>query len=89
MKFMHLTTISSKKLLDISYLISKRIAFVTEAYTCTIADNVIKSCILKAVKIFLSKNNYRKLKSIPLSDNTVSHRIDDMGMNIKSEVYFC
>ena len=87
MKFMHLTTISSKKLLDVSYLISKRIAFVSEAYT--IADNVIKSCILKAVKIFLSKNNYRKLKSIPLSDNTVSHRIDDMGMNIKSEVYFC
>ena len=84
-RFMHSTTISTKKnIFRISYLISKRIALAVEAHT--IAKNLIKPCILEAVKILLSKNNNQKLESIPLSNNTVSHHIDDMGMYIKSEV---
>ena len=52
-KFMHLTTISSKKLLKITYLISKRIAFASEVHTIT--ENLIKPCMLKAVKKFTER----------------------------------
>ena len=84
-KFMHLKTISSKKLLKITYLISKRITFAGEAHT--IPENLIKSCMLKAVEILLSENAYQKRESLLLSDNTVRLRIHDMDMYIQPEVY--
>ena len=84
-RFIYSTTISRKKLLEVSYLISKKIALAGEANT--IAKNLIKPCIFEAAKILLCKNNYKKLESIPLSNNTVSRCIDNMGMYIKFEVY--
>ena len=81
---MHLTTTSSKKLLKLSYLISKIIALAGEAHT--IAENLIKSCMLEDAEILLSKNDYLKSESIFLSSNTATPRIDDMGMYIKSEI---
>ena len=83
-KFMHSTTMSTEKLLEISYLISQKIAMSGEAHT--IAENLIKSCILKAAKVLLCDNDYIKLESIPLSNSTIGRRIDDMGMYIKSEL---
>ena len=53
----------------------------------TIVENLIKIYTLEAAKILLSENDYQKLESISLSDNTVSRRIDDIGMYIKSELY--
>ena len=84
-RFIHSTTISSKKLLELPYLMSRRIALAGEAHT--IAENLIKPCLLEAAKILLSKNDYRKSESIPLSNNTVFPRKDNMGVYIKSEVY--
>ena len=53
-RFMHSTTISSKKLLELSYLISRRIALAGEAHA--IAKNLIKPYMLEASKILPSKN---------------------------------
>ena len=72
-KFMLLTTILSKKLMKVSH---KRKAFAGEAHT--IAENLVKPCILEAAKILLSENDNQKLKNIPLSDNTESRRIDEI-----------
>ena len=41
---------------------------------------------LEAAKILLNRSDHQKLESIPLSNSSVSRRIDDMGMYIKSEV---
>ena len=65
-------------------LISKRIAIAGEAHT--IAEDLIKPCMLEAARILLNKSDHQKLESIPLSNSSVSRRIDDMGMYIKSEV---
>ena len=82
-KVIHSTTVSTEKLLEVSYLISKRIATAGEAHT--IAEDLIKPCMLEAAKILLNKSDHQKLESIPLSNSSV--RIDDMGMYLKSEVY--
>ena len=82
---MHLTTISNKKLLKVSYLISKRIVFAGEALS--IAKNLIKSCMIEAAKILLSEDDHQELESIPSLDNTISRRIDGLSIYLKSEVY--
>ena len=82
---MYLITISSQKLIEVSYLITKGIIFAGEAHT--IVENLTKPCMFRVAKILLSENDYSKPKSIPLSDNRISRRIDDMDMYIKSEVY--
>ena len=83
-KVIHSTTFSTKKLLEVSYLISKRIAIAGEAHA--IAEDLIKPCILEAAKILLNKSDHQKLESIPLSNSSVSRRIDNMEMYEKSEV---
>ena len=45
----------------------------------TIAENITKPYVLEAAKILLSKNDYQKSESIPLSNNTVSLCINNMG----------
>ncbi|XP_077972733.1 zinc finger BED domain-containing protein 5-like [Styela clava] len=72
------------KLLEVSYLESRRIAMAGEAHT--IAEKLIKPSILDAVKILLGESESKKPESIPLSNNTVSRRIDHMGIYIKYEV---
>ena len=59
-KLMYSITVSTKKLLKVSYLISKKIAIGCEAHT--IAENLIKSCKLDAVKILHSESRYQKLE---------------------------
>ena len=83
-KVIHSTTFSTEKLLEVSYLISKRIAIAGEADT--IAKDLIKPCVLEAAKILLHKSDHQKLESIPLSNSSVSRRIDNMEMYIKYEV---
>ena len=83
-KVIHSTTVSTEKLLEVSYLISKRIAIAGEAHT--IAEDLIKPCMLEAARILLNKSDHQKLDSIPLSNSSVSRRVDDMGMYLKSEV---
>ena len=84
-KVIYLTTFSTKKLLEVSCLISKRIAIAGEAHTI-ITKDLIKPCMLEVAKILLNKSDHQKLESIPLSNSSVSCRIDDTGMYIKSEV---
>ena len=79
-KVIRSTTFSTEKLLEVSYLISKRIAIAGEART--IAEDLIKPCMLEAAKILFNKSVHQKLESIPLSNSSVSRRIDDMEMYI-------
>ena len=83
-KVIHSTTFSTEKLLEVSYLISERIAIAGEAHR--IAKDLIKPCMFEAAKILLNKSVHQKLESIPLSNSSVSRRIDDLGMYIKSEL---
>ncbi|XP_077969306.1 zinc finger BED domain-containing protein 5-like [Styela clava] len=85
-RIIHSTTTFNDKLLEVSYLVSQRIAMAGEAHT--IAEKLIKPSILDAVKILLGESDSKKLESIPLSNNTVSRRIDHMGIYIKYEVCF-
>ena len=52
-KVIHSTTVSTEKLLEVSYLISKKIAITGEAHT--IAEDLIKPCMLEAAKFCLTK----------------------------------
>ncbi|CAH1101546.1 unnamed protein product [Psylliodes chrysocephalus] len=52
----------------------------------TIADNLILPAELDMVEIMVSKQEANKLKNIPLSDNTISRRINDMAKDIQEQL---
>ena len=52
----------------------------------TIAETLIKPCMLDCVKLVLSENAVNNLKQIPLSDNTIKAQIEDMAQNINDQV---
>lgn len=75
---------SSLKVLEASYELSLIIA--KEKKSHTIGETLVKPCILKAADVVLGTDSRQKLSQIPLSDNTVKRRIDDMAKDIKNQV---
>ncbi|MBN3301706.1 ZBED5 protein, partial [Amia calva] len=69
-------------LLEASYLVSKRIAIAGEAHS--IAENLIKPCMLDVVTVVLNETAAQKIESVPLSNSTVGRRINDIANNINS-----
>ena len=75
---------TKKSFLHASYLISLQRAKTKK--TCTIGKELIKPCILSATEQILGPEAARKFDGIPLSNNTVQRRIEDIAMDIKQQV---
>lgn len=50
------------------------------------AENLILPAALDMVEIMIGKQEANKLKSIPLSDNTIERRINDMAVDIREQL---
>lgn len=75
---------SSEKVLEASYELSLLIA--REKKNHTIGETLVKPCLLKAADVILGADCRQKFSQIPLSDNTVKRRIDDMAKDIENQV---
>ena len=67
-----------------SYKIAYRIA--KEKKLHSIAETLIKPCALEMTEIVCGSNLRRKLEGIPMSNNVVKSRIDDISENILKQV---
>ena len=76
--------VEDKSLLKASYLIALQIAKNKKPYT--IGEDLIKPCMLQACETVLGKQAVQRLKVIPMSANTVKHRIKEMANNIENQV---
>ncbi|XP_057654750.1 protein FAM200C-like [Diorhabda carinulata] len=75
---------SHRKLQAASYELFVLIAKETKSHT--IGATLVKPCLLKAADVVLGTDSRKKLSQIPLSDNTVKRRNDDMAEDIKNQV---
>jgi len=80
--------------LEASYLVALRVA--RESKPHTIAENLILHAAIDMVNIMIGTEEANKLKTIPLSNDTISRRINEMTtdvhnqivQNLKSSEYF-
>ena len=77
-------TTTKKSFLRASYLIFLQIAKPKKTYT--IGEELIKPCILSAAEQILGPEAARKSDGIPLSNNTVQRRIENIAMDIEHQV---
>ncbi|KAE9537017.1 hypothetical protein AGLY_006824 [Aphis glycines] len=75
---------NNHKVIEASYAVALEIAKHKKPHT--IAEMLIKPYALKMVEIVLGNSQEKKIESIPLSDNTIQRRIDDMAIDIKNQV---
>ena len=75
---------TEKPLLVASYKIAYRIA--KEKKPHSIAETLIKPCALEMTEIVCGSGQRRKLEGIPMSNNVVKLRIDDISENILKQV---
>ncbi|XP_025418956.1 zinc finger MYM-type protein 6-like, partial [Sipha flava] len=81
-------------ILEASYLVALRVA--RESKPHTIAENLILPAAIDMVNIMIGAKEANKLKTIPLSNDTISRRINEMStdvhnqivQNLKSSEYF-
>ncbi|GFW93855.1 zinc finger BED domain-containing protein 5 [Trichonephila clavipes] len=76
-------TSTNNRVLETSYQISLFIAKFGKNHT--IGDNLIKPSISAFLKTVLEKDD-KDVKAMPLSKNTVSRRIDEMGEDIEKQL---
>ncbi|GFW65093.1 zinc finger BED domain-containing protein 5 [Trichonephila clavipes] len=81
---MHVTQTINEKATEASYLVSYRIAQAGEAHT--IAENLIKPCVLDITKCMLDEKSAKHFSTVPLSNHTVSRRIHDLASYVKQEL---
>jgi len=77
----HSKTVNEKTLMA-SYLVSYRVAQAGEART--IAENLIKPCVKDIVECMLDRKATELVRTIPLSNNTISLRIGDLAEDVKA-----
>ena len=75
---------TEKPLLVASYKITYQIA--KEKKLHSIAKALIKPCALEKTEIACGSDQRRKLKGIPMTNNVVKSRIDDISQNILKQV---
>ena len=73
-------TSMSDKCQEASFVVSQVIAQRKQPHT--VAENLVVPCCREIVRIMLGKNAAKEIQKIPLSDNTVSRRINDMAADI-------
>ncbi|KAK4886170.1 hypothetical protein RN001_002441 [Aquatica leii] len=69
-----------------SYRVAFRVAKAGKPHT--IAENLILPAALDIAVIMFGKQEIEKLKSVPLSDNTIQRRISDMAIDFVAFVRF-
>ena len=74
----------NEKSLYVSYLISLRIARAGKPYT--IGETLVLPAIKDTVKAFFGDKGVKEIESIPLSNNTVTRRIDEMSQWVENRV---
>ena len=52
----------------------------------TIAETLIKPCLLKSVKLVLGEASEIKMRNISLSNNTIQRRISDMSIDVMEQI---
>ena len=72
-------TIIGKKI-EASYKIAYRVAKENKPHT--IAENLIKPCLLDTMDIFFGEKDKEEISKIPLSNSTIHSRITDMSNNM-------
>ncbi|XP_047115751.1 protein ZBED8-like [Schistocerca piceifrons] len=75
---------TSEKVLEASYELSLLISRTKKSHI--IGETLVKPCLLKAADSVLGSESKQKLSLIPLSDNTVKRRIDDMAEDIQNQL---
>jgi len=78
------TKTANEKATEASYMVSYRIAQAGKAHT--IAESLIKPCVTDIVSCMLDEKAVKKINTIPLSNDTVRRRINDISTYIKSEL---
>ena len=76
--------IPNEKALKASHLVAQRVARAKNGHT--IAEELILAAAFDMCEAILGKENCAKLKTIPLSNNTISRRITDMSNDIKTQL---
>ena len=69
---------------EASFKVSYLIAKAGEAHT--IAEKLIKPCATEMVKCMLDKKSADRIETIPLSNNTVERRIQDLASDVENEL---
>lgn len=75
---------TEKPLLIASYHVAYKISKCKKPHT--IAEELIKPCALEMATIVLGKEASNKLKLVPLSNNIIQSRINDMSLDILDQV---
>lgn len=74
----------SSNIIEASYLVAMLIAKCKKNHC--IGESLIKPCLLAASEIVLGKDKANQLSKIPLSNDTVKKRIDELSQDIKDQV---
>ena len=77
-------TSMSDKCQEASFVVSQVIAQRKQPHT--VAENLVVPCCREIVRIMLGENAAKEIQKIPLSDNTVSRRINDMAADILEQL---
>jgi len=75
---------TQKPALEASYRVAYRIAKVKKPHT--IGETLIKPCALDMVQLMCGEQHRKALQTIPLSDNVIKRRIDDIADDILDQV---
>ena len=75
---------TNKAAVHASYVIALHVAKAKKPYT--IAENLLKPCMLESVKLMLGEKASQTMQQIPLSNDTIKSRINEMSDNIQSKV---
>ena len=75
---------TNEKLLKASYLVALRVVRAKKPHT--IAENLILPAVIDMCEIVLDGKCAAKLKDIPLSNNTISRRINKISTDIKTQL---
>ena len=78
------STVVSERGLKASYAISLLIARTGKPHS--IGEMLIKPAISEVIKTVLDQDPTQVLSAIPLSNNTVSRRIDEMGRDVENQL---
>lgn len=82
--FLSTSNEDSKMALEASFRVSYRIARYAQAHT--MAENLIGPCAKDIVKCMLGEKAAKKIDLVPLSNNTMSRRINDLANDVESEL---
>lgn len=75
---------TDKSVLEASYLVALRVAKMSKPHT--IAENLILPAAIDMVSVLIGVEEAKKLKKIPLSNDTISRRIDDMAADVRDQI---